>query len=76
MKITYDRDADALYISFKRTTVTTEILADGIAVDYDSEGFMAGIEILDILKRVGEPKALKRAVLEDITANRTKLGKP
>ena len=78
MKITHDRDADALYISFKETavkqsTVTTKMLADGIAVDYDPEGFMAGIEILDILKRVGESEALKYASFEDITADRAML---
>jgi uncharacterized protein YuzE len=35
MKITYDRDVDALYIRFKETTVTTEHLAEVIAADYD-----------------------------------------
>jgi len=38
MKITYDREVDALYIRFKETTVTTEHLAEGIAPDYDSSG--------------------------------------
>ena len=36
MKITYDREVDALYIRFKETTVTTKQLGDGIAVDYDA----------------------------------------
>jgi len=31
MKITYDREVDALYIRFKETTVTTQHLAEGIA---------------------------------------------
>ncbi len=31
MKITYDREVDALYIRFKETTVTTEHLAEGIS---------------------------------------------
>jgi len=39
MKITYDREVDALYIRFKETTVTTKHLAEGIAADYDAEGF-------------------------------------
>ncbi|MBI3068310.1 MAG: DUF2283 domain-containing protein, partial [Betaproteobacteria bacterium] len=46
MKITYDHEVDALYIRFKDTTVTTKHLADGIAADYDTEGKLAGIEIL------------------------------
>ena len=43
MKITYDSEADALYIRFLETTVTTHHVAEGIAVDYDAEGKIAGI---------------------------------
>ena len=43
MKITYDPEVDALYIQFSETTVTTEHLAEGIAVDFDPEGRLAGI---------------------------------
>ncbi|MBU0699420.1 MAG: DUF2283 domain-containing protein [Proteobacteria bacterium] len=46
MKITYDREVDALYIRFKETTVTTKHLEEGISADYDafgySKSFMAG----------------------------------
>jgi len=38
MKIVYDAQVDALCITFRETTVTTKHVADGIAVDYDSEG--------------------------------------
>jgi uncharacterized protein YuzE len=37
--------------------VTTEHLAEGIAADYDTKGRLAGIEILDAMKRFGDPKA-------------------
>lgn len=47
MKITYDHEVDALYIRFKEATVTTRHLAEEIAADYDAEGRLAGIEILD-----------------------------
>lgn len=66
MKITYDHEVDALYIRFKDTTVTTKHLAEGIAADYDAEGRLAGIEILDASKRLDDPMAFKRVVLEDI----------
>ena len=66
MKITYDHEVDALYIRFKDTTVTTKHLADGIAADYDAEGKLAGIEILDASKRLDDPKAFKQVILEDI----------
>ena len=67
MKITYDREVDALYIRFKETSVTTEHLAEGIAADYDADGLLAGIEILDAIKRLGDPQVFKQVILEDIT---------
>lgn len=68
MRITYDREVDALYISFHEGTVTTEHLADGIAFDYAADGCLAGIEILDAGRRVGDTRVLLEAALEDITA--------
>jgi uncharacterized protein YuzE len=66
MKITYDREVDALYIRFKDTTVTTQHLAEGIAADYDADGRLAGIEILDAKKRLGDPAAFRQVILEDV----------
>ena len=68
MRITYDREADALYIWFKETTVTTAHLAEGIAADYDAEGCLAGIEILDALQRAGQTPAFEHIRLEVITS--------
>ena len=67
MRITYDMEVDALYTRFIETTVTTEHVAEGIAVDYASDGRIAGIEILDARKRFGDPDVSRRVVLEDIT---------
>ena len=66
MKITHDSELDALYIQFLETTVTTEHLAEGIAADYDAEGRLAGIEILDALKRFGGTQTLRQVILEDV----------
>ena len=66
MRITYDVEVDALYIRFIETTVTTKHLAEGIAADYDAEGRLAGIEILDAVKRFGVPDVFRQVVLEDI----------
>ncbi len=66
MKITYDREVDALYIRFKETTVTTKHLAEGIAADYDADGRLAGIEILDARTRLGAPDVFKQVILEDV----------
>jgi len=67
MKIIYDPEADALYIRFKETTVTTKHLAEGIAADYDAAGLLAGIEILDAVKRLGDPTVFKQVILEGVT---------
>ena len=57
MRITYDPEVDALSIRFRETTVTTRHLAEGLAADYDAEGHLAGIEILDVADRLaGEEK--------------------
>lgn len=67
MRITYDPLVDALYIRFIETTVTTKNLAEGISADYDSEERLAGIEILDAVKRFGKDKnTLKKVILEEI----------
>lgn len=66
MKITYDREVDALYIRFRETTVTTKHLAEGIAADYDSEGRLAGIEVLDAAKRLGDLAVFRQVILEDV----------
>lgn len=66
MKITYDSEVDALYFQFLDVTVTTEHLAEGIAADYDAEGRLAGIEVLDALKRFQDPQVLRQIILEDV----------
>ena len=73
MKITYDQDVDALYIRFKTTTVTTKHVAEGIAVDYDEEGRLAGIEILDAMRSVGDPAVFRQVTLEDVALRKPSL---
>jgi uncharacterized protein YuzE len=70
MKITYDREVDALYIRFKEMTVTTEHLAEGIAADYDADGHLVGIEILDAMQRLGDPTIFRQIILEDVALGR------
>jgi uncharacterized protein YuzE len=67
MKISYDHEVDALYIRFKETTVTTKHLTEGIAADYDANGCLAGIEILDAMKHLGDPSVFEQVILEDVT---------
>ena len=62
VKITYDREVDALYIRLKQTTVTTDLIAEGIALDYDEGGQIAGVEILDAKTRLDEKATLRSHV--------------
>lgn len=64
-KITYDREVDALYIRLKQTSVTTDLVAEGIALDYDEKGQIAGVEILDAGKRLDDQAILR----SDVGAN-------
>ena len=72
MRITYDREVDALYIRFVETTVTTRELGEGIAADYDSDGRLAGIEVLDAARRFGDEDVLRQVTLEDIGIARSR----
>ena len=67
MRITYDSEVDALYIRFIDTTVTTQLITEGIAVDYDKNGKIAGLEVLDAIKRFGNKDVFKKVILEDIS---------
>jgi uncharacterized protein YuzE len=71
VKLIYDEEIDALSIVFRDTTVTTKQLAEGIAADYDSQGRLAGLEILDAVRRFGDRDTLQEVVLDgfDSTAH-------
>jgi uncharacterized protein YuzE len=61
MRISYDAQVDAVSISFRDTTVTTEDLAEGIAAEYDADGKLVGLEILDAATRFGDLSTLRQA---------------
>lgn len=54
MKITYDEQADALYIQFQPDAKIKETIEirEGIFCDVDKEDKIFGIEILDVSKRL------------------------
>jgi len=67
MKIRYDSTVDALSIIFRDTTVTTRHIDDGIAAEYDAEGRLAGIEVLDASRRFGGRDALRQVIVEGLS---------
>ena len=66
MRISYDSEVDALSIVFREATVTTKHLAEGIAGEYDREGRLAGLEVLDAVKRFGGAETLGQVVLDGL----------
>ncbi len=68
MKLTYDSEVDALSIVFRETTVTTKHLAEGIAADCDADGKLAGLEVLDAVRRFGDEATMQQLVLQGFGA--------
>ena len=53
MKIEYDKRADALYVYFREIEVAkSKEIEEGVVVDFDQNGHIVGIEILDASKRL------------------------
>jgi uncharacterized protein YuzE len=53
VKITYDAEADALYIELKESKFKgNKEVADGVILDIGEEGALLGIEILEISSRL------------------------
>lgn len=52
IKQRYDKNVDAVYFEFSdRKAHKTREMAKGIIVDYDKNGYVTGVEILDAAKR-------------------------
>jgi len=63
MKITYDPEVDVMRIIFSNTPIEeSDEEKPGVILDYDRDGNMVGLEILDASKRVNNPRSLEYAV--------------
>ena len=60
MKISFDPEADALYIELKEGAFRTEHWSASVAADYDVQGHLAGIEILDVSQQIADLNTLKQ----------------
>ena len=64
MRITYDPEADALYIELRHATpVDSRDIEDGVTADLDADGHVIGIEVLHVRERLGRD-ALDSIILE------------
>ena len=65
MRVRVDHGADAVYLNLTdRPIEASEEVADGIVVDYDAEGRIIGVEILEASKRTGDSPALQQFSFE------------
>ena len=63
MKVTYDPEVDVLRILLRDTTVDeSDEDKPGIILDYDKEGNVIGIEVLNASQRVENPREVNYAV--------------
>ena len=63
MKITYDPEVDVLQVVFSSAPVEeSDEEKPGIVLDYDSDGNVVAIEILDASRRMENPRAVEYAV--------------
>jgi len=63
MKVIYDRDTDTLTVIFTETAVAeSDEDKPGVILDYDTDGNLVSLEILDASKRVSVPGKIEYQV--------------
>lgn len=68
MKISYDPEVDALYISFKKgpTEVTTVRLSEDVSIDLGPGEEIVGIEVLDASEHLSLERLRPKVLLENL----------
>ena len=68
MRISYDPEGDALYISFKQgpAEVTTVRLSEDVAIDLGTREEIVGIEVLDASGHLDLEQLRPQVVLENL----------
>lgn len=57
MKVVYDPDKDILQITFVETTIEeTAQIAPGLVLDYDEDGNVIGLELVNASTRMDNPQ--------------------
>ena len=63
MKITYDPEVDVLRILFNNAPIEeSDEDKSGVILDYDKDGNIVGLEILDASKRLENPRVVEYAI--------------
>ncbi len=65
MKVTYDPEVDVLRIVFRDVAVEeSDEDKRGVILDYDKDGNIVGLEVLNVSQRVENPHGVDYAVTE------------
>jgi uncharacterized protein YuzE len=63
MKITYDPEVDVIRIVFSNATIEeSDEEKPGVILDFDKDGNVVGMEILDASRRMENPRTVEYAV--------------
>lgn len=63
MKITYDPEVDVLRIMFSNVPIEeSDEEKPGVIFDYDRDGNIVGLEILDASKRMDNPRSVEYSI--------------
>ena len=63
MKVVYDPETDILRVTFCKGPIEeSDEEKPGVILDYDKDGNIVGLEILDASKRMENPRSLEYAV--------------
>ena len=63
MKITYDSEVDVMRIIFNNSPIEeSDEEKPGLIVDYDKEGNIVGLEILDASKQIDNPRLVEYSI--------------
>jgi uncharacterized protein YuzE len=66
MKLEYDQQADAMYIRLRQAKVAeSEEVRPGVVLDFDAQGQVLGIEMLDVSQRTDNPRELAMELIGD-----------
>jgi len=65
MKVTYDPEVDVLRIVLAETPIEeSDEDKPGVVLDYDRQGNLVGLEVLNASKRVANPRSVEYAITE------------
>jgi uncharacterized protein YuzE len=71
MKVTYDSEVDVLHVLFSNAPIEeSDEDKPGVILDYDKDGNIVGVEILDAQKRLGGRENVREVELEGVALSR------